>query len=56
MVLGGIFIIVVIVIIWRRCMRKQRAEETVKFVDEKERQLRERWRSSGLYGYDEYYY
>ena len=50
MVLGGIFIIVVIGILWRRYMRKRRVEETVKFVGEKERrrmtdtrQLRDRW-------------
>ena len=54
MVLGGIFIIVVVVVLWRRCMRNQRAEETVKFADAKERsrmrQLRDRWlRNKGEY-------
>ena len=43
MVFGGIFILVVLAIIWRRCMRKQRVEETAKFVGEKEAQLRRRW-------------
>lgn len=36
MVFGGIFIFVVLVMLWRRCMRKQRVEDTAKFVSAKE--------------------
>ena len=37
MVLGVTFIFAVVVVVWRRYMRKQRVEDTVKFVGEKER-------------------
>ena len=48
----------VIFVLWRRRMRKQRVEETVRFVGAKEelrmRQLRDKWLSS-LGKNDEYY-
>ena len=57
-VLGGVVIIIVIFVLWRRRMRKQRVEETVKFVSTKERvhlrQIRDKW--LGNLKKDEFYH